>query len=97
MRMVLEGFDLMEKEEVANLHFPDQEVLQTSNEKASRNKALDRANSLGNLEHQKVRIYFKDDAGDKYIETTIWGVTDRKIVLKKNVVLPIHRIVKLEI
>lgn len=97
MRMVLEGFELMEKEEVTNLHFPEEEVLQKESEKAIRTKALKRANSLGNLEHQKVRIYFKDSVGQKYIETTIWGVTDHEIVLKKNVVLPIHRVVKLEI
>lgn len=95
--MILEGYDLIEKEDVANLHFPVDEVLKKQAQMDLRQKGLNRANALGNLEHHKVRIYFRDEEGDKYIETTIWGVTDHEIVLKKNVVLPIHRITQLEI
>jgi len=87
----------VEKETVASMHFPTEEVL--INEKAIelRQEGLDRANSLGNLEHYKVKIYFADEVGEKFVHTTIWGVTDRVILLKQNVVLPIHRIFKLEI
>ncbi len=95
--MVLEGFKLVEKEEVANSHFPADEALKKESEKNARKKSLSRAIALGNLEHQKVRIYFSDTEGNKYVETTIWGLTDHEIVLKKNVVLPIHRIIKLDI
>ncbi len=95
--MVLEGYNLVQKEEVANFHFPESEVLVKESERTQRKQSLDRAISLGNLEHQKVRIYFADDDSNKYVETTIWGLTDHEIVLKKNVVLPIHRIIKLEI
>lgn len=95
--MVLEGFVLVEKEDVANYHFPSDEVLKKESEIAIRKKGLSRAIALGNLEHQKVRIYFADDEGEKYVETTIWGLTDHEILLKKNVMLPIHRIIKLEI
>ncbi len=95
--MVLEGFTLVEKEVIANYHFPADEVLKKESEMALRKKSLTTAIALGNLEHQKVRIYFADDEGEKYVETTIWGVTDHEILLKKNVMLPIHRIIKLEI
>lgn len=95
--MVLEGFKLVEKEEIAEYHFPNEEILKKESEIDIRNKSLARAIALGNLEHQKVRIYFTDDEGEKYVETTIWGVTDHEILLKKNVMLPIHRIIKLEI
>jgi|TARA_R110000737_G_scaffold353511_1_gene406509 hypothetical protein len=95
--MVLEGFKLVQKEEVADYHFPADEVLKKESEIANRNKSLSRAIALGNLEHQKVRIYFADEEGEKYVETTIWGLTDHEILLKKNVMLPIHRIIKLEI
>lgn len=95
--MVLEGFQLVEKEEVASFHFPEEEILKKESEIDALNTMLKRAIALGNLEHQKVRIYFADDEGDKYVETTIWGLTDHEIVLKKNVVVPIHRIFKLEI
>ena len=90
-------FELVEKEMVAVMHFPSEEILSDENARAARNESLTRANSLGNLEHYKVKIYFADDAGDKLVHTTIWGVTDQAILLKQNVTLPIHRIIKLEI
>lgn len=95
--MNTEEFELVEKERVAGMHFPAEEILQKESERNTRKESLERANSLGNLEHYKVKIYFADDAGKKLVNTTIWGVTDRSILLKQNVVLPIHRIIKLEI
>jgi hypothetical protein len=90
-------FELVEKESIAGMHFPAIEILKRDSEKEARRDALERANALGNLEHIKVKIYFADEAGEKLVHTTIWGVTDRAILLKQNVVLPIHRIIKLEI
>lgn len=88
---------LIEKEEVHTLHFPSEDILKSEREQKERRTAIDRAISLGNLEHQKVKIYFSDDQGKKRVDTTIWAVTDTAIVLKQNTVLPIHRIHKLEI
>lgn len=48
--------------------------------------------SIGNLEHDKVIILFQDIQGLKKVNTTIWGVTDKEIILKKGVIIPIHRI-----
>lgn len=90
-------FEHVEKEDVGGMHFPAEEILNRENDQQLRKEALERANSLGNLEHYKVKIYFADDAGQKFVHTTIWGVTDKVILLKQNVVLPIHRIIKLEI
>jgi len=87
----------VEKESIASLHFPAEEILRYESEKAVRRETIDRAISLGNLEHYKVKIYFADDTGEKLVNTTIWAVTDKAILLKQNVVLPIHRIIKLEI
>lgn len=87
----------VEKEQVANLHFSGEEILHKNSDKQARLQGIDRAISLGNLEHYKVKIYFADDEGDKVVHTTIWGVTDKAILLKQNVVIPIHRIIKLEI
>jgi hypothetical protein len=95
--MLMEGFDLVEKEAIANFHFPKEEVLKKEAELKDREKALTRAIALGNLEHQKVRIYFSDEHGPKVVETTIWGITDKSILLKKNVLLPKNRVIKLEI
>lgn len=95
--MEIEQFGLIEKEEVPTLHFPHEEVLQKESQIQERDAALHRAISLGNLEHQKVRIYFSDDSGPKVVHTTIWAVTEDAIVLKQNAIVPIHRIHKLEI
>jgi uncharacterized protein (UPF0248 family) len=63
----------------------------------NRKLSIDRAISLGNLERHKVKIIFSDSIGIKKVDTTIWAVTDKAILLKQNTVVPIHRIHKLEI
>jgi hypothetical protein len=56
---------------------------------------LDRALSLGNLEHGKIKIFFEDNISKKAIETTIWGVTDNRVILKQGLVIPVNRIYKI--
>lgn len=91
------GFELVEKEEVSGFHFPKEEVLTREADVKELDVQLKRAIALGNLEHQKVKIYFKDEEGFKVVHTTIWGITDKSILLKQNVILPKNRIIKLEI
>lgn len=91
------NYTLIEKEDVSTLHFPKEEVLEDADLIKLRKAAVNRAISLGNLEHHKVKIYFCDDQGEKVVNTTIWAVTDVAIVLKQNVLIPISRIIKLEI
>ncbi|MDR0801938.1 MAG: hypothetical protein LBE77_05255 [Fluviicola sp.] len=91
------NFVQIEKENVAALHFPKEEILEDADLISARRANIDRAISLGNLEHYKVKIYFADDGGKKVVHTTIWAVTDVAIVLKQHVLIPINRIVKLEI
>jgi outer membrane protease len=91
------NIQIVEKEEVSALHFPTEEILASEKERKSRAASIERAISLGNLEHHKVRIYFTDDQGEKRVDTTIWAVTDSAIVLKQHTILPINRILKLEI
>lgn len=92
-----EGFVLVEKEAVADFHFPKEDVILKEAVLKELDRQLNRAIALGNLEHQKVKIYFSDDEGDKVVHTTIWGITDKSILLKKNVIIPKNRIVKLDI
>jgi hypothetical protein len=91
------AFELVEKEAVVGLHFPATEVLKSEKDRSLRTSELERAIALGNLEHQKVKIYFEDDKKKKYVHTTIWAVTEEAIVLKQNSIIPIRRIHKLEI
>jgi uncharacterized protein (UPF0248 family) len=50
---------------------------------------------LGNLEHSKIKIFFEDSESKKIVDTTVWGVTDKNVMLKQGVMIPIHRIYKL--
>lgn len=87
-----EKFELIEKEKIADLKFPADDVL--SNEEARRERwnDLQRATTLGNLDKIKFKIYFADDTSYKYTETTIWGLTDKRVILKQGVMIPVNRI-----
>ena len=86
------GFQEVKKEIIADLRFPSSEVLSEREKIVARQSDLDRALALGNLEHAKIRIYFEDDDCCKMVETTVWGVTDNRVILKQGVVIPISRI-----
>lgn len=82
----------IEKEYIRGLKFPENDVLTSKDEISIRNSCLERALKLGNLEHNKIRIVFEDADGIKQVETTVWGVTDKRVILKQGVLIPIHRI-----
>lgn len=88
-------FEPIDKEKIAGLSFPAEDVLSSEDKKKERIYELNRAMTLGNMEQIKFKIYFEDDNTPKYTETTIWGVTDKRVILKKGVVIPIHRIHKI--
>ena len=90
--MVISKFQPIEKEEVENLKFPSTEVLNDIEKIGERRSELGRALTIGNMEHAKIRIYFEDDSSCKVVETTVWGVTDKRVILKQGVVIPIHRV-----
>lgn len=88
---------LIEKEEIVNLRFPDKEVLTDPDLIKKRHRDLERATLLGNVEHGKIKITFEDAVGIKKVNTTIWATTDKRIILKKGVVIPINRIHEVDI
>ena len=90
--MVITGFEKLEKEKLSDLRFPSSEVLMSPQSIAERQRELNRAMSLGNLEHSKISIYFEDETSPKVVVTTVWAVTDKRVILKQGVVIPIHRI-----
>lgn len=83
---------LIEKENISGLKFPESDVLTTKEEIKIRTASLDKALKLGNLEHGKIKIIFEDSEGLKEVNTTVWGVTDKRVILKQGAVVPIHRI-----
>nr|WP_294936839.1 hypothetical protein [uncultured Flavobacterium sp.] len=89
------NFETIDKEKIGTLLFPNNDVLEDDKEAIKqRRKELDRALTLGNLEHLKIKIYFEDDTSKKMVDTTIWGLTEERIILKQGVVIPIKRIYK---
>ncbi|MFT7613136.1 MAG: hypothetical protein ACI9J3_002106 [Parvicellaceae bacterium] len=88
---------LVEKEIVSALHFPKDDVILGIQGRKERDAKLRQALSLGNIEHIKVKITFQDIEGTKQVETTIWGITDKSIILKKGSIIPIHRVTEVTI
>ncbi len=87
------NFEIIEKENIISLKFPDTEVLSDVKDIYQRNNDLNRAQALGNLEHSKIKIFFEDNQSKKMVETTVWAVTDKSVILKKGVGIPINRII----
>ena len=83
---------LIEKEAIANLQFPKDEVLHDESSRSARFKNLRKATALGNIEHSKVRILFEDVDELKVVHTTIWATGSQNVILKRGVIIPIHRI-----
>jgi hypothetical protein len=90
-------FESIEKEKIETLKFPQNEVLTDASLIKEREFELNRALALGNLEHTKIKIYFEDDQSCKLVETTVWGVTDKRVILKQGVVIPINRVHKISL
>lgn len=88
---------IVEKEVIKSLHFPSDDVLFSKEDRNARASDLKNAISLGNLDHLKVKILFQDIEGLKRVDTTIWGLTDREVILKQGSIIPIVRIVKINL
>lgn len=89
-------YQVIDKEAVTGLRFPDVEVLTDKDEIKQRALDLQRCLSLGNLEHSKIKIYFEDDTSSKVVDTTVWGLTDKRVILKQGIVIPINRVTKVK-
>ena len=90
-------FEIIEKEKIDTLKFPQNEVLSDQDQIKQREADLNRALALGNLEHSKIKIYFEDDKSLRLVETTVWGVTDKRVILKQGTVIPINRVHKISL
>lgn len=88
-------FKIIDKEDIALLKFPVSDVLEDDNEIKTRLGEINRALALGNLEHSKIQIFFEDTETKYKVDTTVWAVTDKNVVLKQGVRIPINRIYKL--
>ena len=83
---------LIEKEIISNLVFPKDEVLMDEHQKKHRITILEDAMKLGNNHRHKATITFEDSENVKQVETTVWAVTEKWIILKGSMVIPICRV-----
>jgi len=91
----MDNYTIIEKEAIANLQFPNEEVLHEIAAQKQRAADLQNVTVLGNAEHIKVEIFFKDATSKYRVNTTVWGVTDIRVILKQGILIPINRIVKI--
>ena len=92
--IMVPNFESIEKENIHLLSFPHAEVLESKEAMQQRFSELNRALALGNLEHSKTKIFFEDNHSKKVVETTVWALTDQRVILKQGHSIPINRIYK---
>ncbi len=84
----------IEKESISQLRFPLKEVLKSALEIGQRMADLHRGLLLGNIHKGKVKIIFEDGENVRQVETTIWALTDNRVILKQGLGIPLCRIHK---
>lgn len=87
----------VKKEQVPLLHFPQSPVLLDVEHRLALDRKLKKALALGNHEHAKCRILFKDDHGLKFVDTTVWSYDGTHITLKAGVNVPFDRVIDVDI
>ena len=87
---IIDTTTLIEKEEITEFSFPAGDVLKTEEERSERLARIEKGTRLGNSSKRKVKIIFEDVDGLKKVETTIWGFTDKNVILKKTTIIPIR-------
>jgi hypothetical protein len=84
----------IDKESISKLRFPLKEVLNSAIEIGQRMADLHRGLLLGNRHKGKVKIVFEDGESVRQVETTIWALTDNRVILKQGLGIPLCRIHK---
>lgn len=72
------------------------DVLSNEPDKKHRNRMLYLAMILGNGYKSKVKITFESIDGPRKVETTVWATTEKNVMLKGGVTLPVHSIYSVE-
>jgi hypothetical protein len=83
---------IIEKELISQMKFPKDQVNISSEESSILQRELHKATTLGNLSKHKVTIVFSDEEAPKKVTTTIWAITEKNVILKQSISIPIHRI-----
>lgn len=90
--MVLTNTQVAEKQTKV-LKFPQVNILEEGIEQVNRSLELKRGFFVENLTKEEVKIFFTDSTGLKEVAATHWALTDKAIVLKQSIVIPLAKIV----
>lgn len=82
----------VQKEDIVNFSFPEEDILSSIPKRSYRQSALNAAMKLGNQLKKKVTIVFEDQVGQKQVNTTVWGLTPSRVQLKGSSFIPLHRV-----
>jgi uncharacterized protein (UPF0248 family) len=88
---------LIPKEEVGKFKFVSHDVLSSDMARKDRFSKLEKAMLLGNNYKGKVIITFETVEGVRKVETTVWEATEDQLMIKSDVMIPIHAIVDVEL
>ncbi|PVH27035.1 hypothetical protein [Sphingobacterium corticibacter] len=80
---------LIEKEEIEQYKFVPAEVDRTKEFASKLSDAL----RLGNEFKSKTAMTFMTEDGPKRVETTVWSLTEKYIVLKASVLIPMRSLI----
>ena len=93
----MQGVITVPKEDIGQMKFCKEDVLQDVISRKLRKYDLQRALSLGNLYHQKVTMVYKLRTGElQQVETTVWAVGEEYVILKGGVTIPVHAVERIE-
>ncbi|MBD2767806.1 hypothetical protein IC235_07860 [Hymenobacter sp. BT664] len=85
--------EIIEKEELASMHFAAGDVLTDQAARQRRRVDADRATTLGNAYHGKLEIYFQTaDGAAKRVATTVWAADGDHLTLKSGLALPLRAV-----
>ncbi len=95
----------IKKENIVHLSFPIDDVIDNINKQHIRLEKLKQAMVTGNALKHKVKIYFVDEFDRKeskpnkvkFVYTTVWFVSEKHVVLKGGIIIPINSIVDVEL
>lgn len=86
----------IEKEEIKNLVFSDDDLFNDKKSIGQRRRDLERASALGAQSKSNIKIYFQDAEGKQYRTlATVWAATEQSVTLKGGILIPIKAIFKI--
>lgn len=75
------------------LRFPKIDVLEHRIDQVNDALNLKRAFFTENLNRTRLKIFFNDHSGLQKVETSVWTISKKAIILKNNTVIPLSDIV----